>query len=192
MKIEKTIQNIKDGVSIAYELAKTKQKEPLLSAILVDFADPITEKKVSKLAYGFYKLQKKIIGRRVVNAVWIEINNISSEAKVTSYGDFPPEQIKQITNFVGSDDFLAAPLNLDQVSLETSDILRLIIENPISKNIPREELGDITLNLQTQDKRAIWIVQQEIPSVGYRGINIDAHTGKIIYEKTDWLNGIEK
>jgi hypothetical protein len=192
MKIRKPIQNINEGNLIACKLAEKKQKAPLLSVILVDFAEPIIESKVSKLTYGFYKVQKRIIGGDVVNAVWVEINNISSEAKVTSCGDFSPEQLKQITNFVGSDEFPSAPLNLDQVSLEVSDILCLIRKNPISKSIPSEELGSIKLNLQTQENKSIWTVQQEVPNVGYRGMRIDAHTGKIIYDKTDWLNGIEK
>lgn len=95
---------------------------------------------------------------------------------------------------MGEENFPLPPLNLDLVILEPSNVLKIISNHQISKNIHQNKLklGDIHLNLQTQNNKPIYIVQQDTPEIGYRGMNIDAKNGEILFEKTDWLYGIEK
>ncbi len=191
IKLENKINKIKEGYAIAKKLALSVQKEPILSVILIDFLDPTIKGEISKLNFGFYKSKKKIIGN-VVDEVWVEINNLSLEAIIVTHGEFPPKQVKEIPSIVGAENFLLPELDLDLVIIEPYDILKIISENPISKNAKSNELGTIKLNLQMQNGKPIYMVQQDVPGIGFRGITIDAQNGDILSEKINWEYGIEK
>ena len=83
-------------------------------------------------------------------------------------------------------------IKIDLVILEPNNVLKIISNHPISKNIHQNKLEDIHLNLQTQNNKPIYVVQQDTPEIGYRGIIIDAKNAEILFEKTDWLYGIER
>jgi len=94
--------------------------------VLVNFKVPIAEGEISEISYSFYKLQKKLFRKRIVNAVWVKIDTAASEAKITSFGDYSYEQVQQITVFVGSEEFPPPALDLAQVILQPRDIIRLL------------------------------------------------------------------
>ena len=192
MKIKKPIADIHKGLDITKRVAATKQKDPLLTVVLIDLAEPTNKGIISSMVYGFYTPKRRLILGNLVNAVWVKIDNKSCNVEILSYGKYSSKGIKQITDFGGQDAFPQSPLDLDHVSFGTDDILHLLLNHPVSKKLAIDELGDIKLSLKIYKNKPVWIVQQEVPNVGYRGMIISAHDGDIVSEKTDWLYGNEK